>query len=73
MSVGSLRIRLPVFSTLAVGKCKYEAVPGRENDLTAPLLRTAALLGRPEFRAEMQGMAVKKKAEKADKARKRAA
>ena len=57
-----------VFGVLAVGKGKYEFVPGKENDLTAPLLRTAKLLGRPEFRAEMQGAAAKKKAERSKRA-----
>lgn len=45
---------LPVFSTLAVGKFKYDTVPGKEDDLTPAILRTATLINRPGFRGEME-------------------
>jgi hypothetical protein len=56
-----------MFGVMAVGKGKFELPAGKEADLTEPLMRTAKLLGRPGFRAEMQGMAAKKKAEKSTK------
>ena len=66
-------IALPVFTTLSVGKGKYASLPGQENDLSRALLHTAKLINRPGFRDEMQGMAEKRKAEKAERSRKRAA
>ena len=59
---------LPVFSTLAVGKGKFGSLPGREDDLTPALDRTAKLLNRPNFRAEMTATAATLKAKRSKKA-----
>ena len=62
------KLLLPVFSTLAVGKGKFSSLPGKEDDLTPALDRTAKLLNRPNFRNEMQATAAALKAKKSKKA-----
>lgn len=60
-------ILLPMYSSMAIGALKHGSKVGQEDDLTPALLRTAKLINRPAFRAEMQEVAVQKKAEKARK------